>query len=133
MEEYDFKKEEVRMNILTNRHNHITTCYYLLLKNKIKRGLFSVSDLISEDFRKYISDNRNLLSNYEYEINLVVQDRSISPKRKGLFSIPNKLEENNNSGNKMNAIEDKKLTDLNSVNSNPYNLPSKNFFFYFLL
>ena len=68
MEEYDFKREEVRMNLLTNRHNHITTCYYLLLKNKIKKGIGSVSDLISEDFRNYLSDSRNLLSNYNHSV-----------------------------------------------------------------
>lgn len=82
MEEYDFKKEEVRMNLLTNRHNHITTCYYLLLKNKIKKGISSVSDLISEEFRNYLGDKRNLLSNFNHDINIVVQERSISPKRR---------------------------------------------------
>jgi hypothetical protein len=80
MEEYDFKREEVRMNLLTNRHNHITTCYYLLLKNKIKKGIGSVSDLISEDFRNYLSDSRNLLSNYNHDINLIIQERIYSRK-----------------------------------------------------
>jgi len=80
MEEYDFKKDEVRMNLLTNRHNHITTCYYLLLKSKIKKGIASVSDLISDEFRRYLADNKNLLINYNHDINLVVQERSVSPK-----------------------------------------------------
>ena len=80
MEEYDFKKEEVRMNLLTNRHNHITTCYYLLLKNKIKKGFGSVSDLISENFKNYLQDSNNLLSNYNHDINLIVQERTYSKK-----------------------------------------------------
>jgi len=82
MEEYDFKREEVRTNILTNRHNHITTCYYLLLKSKIKKGIHSVSDLISNEFREYLSDKKNLLINYNHDINLVVEERAISPKSK---------------------------------------------------
>jgi len=82
MEEYDFKKEEVRMNLLTNRHNHITTCYYLLLKSKIKKGTASVSDLISDEFRRYLADNKNLLSNYNHDINLVVEERAVSSRSK---------------------------------------------------
>jgi len=99
MEEYDFKKEEVRMNLLTNRHNHITTCYYLLLKNKIKKGIGSVSDLISENFRNYLADPNNLLSNYNHDINLIIQERTYSKKEilnKTLGSNPDKNENENN-------------------------------------
>lgn len=89
MEEYDFKKEEVRMNLLTNRHNHITTCYYLLLKSKKKKGIPSVSDLISDEFRKYLAESKNLLTNYNHDINLVVDERAASPRSKEIRTKTN--------------------------------------------
>lgn len=63
MEEYDYKNDEVRNSLQSNKHNNITTCYYLLLKIKIRRGLPSVSDLISKEFQNYINDDRNLKTN----------------------------------------------------------------------
>ena len=89
MEEYDFKREEVRMNLLTNRHNHITTCYYLLLKSRIKKGFTSVSDLISDEFRRYLTDSKNLLVNYNHDVNLVVEERGVSPRSKEIIGKNN--------------------------------------------
>jgi 5'-AMP-activated protein kinase, catalytic alpha subunit len=80
MEEYAFDKQEVRTNILSNRHNHITTTYYLLLKNKVRKGGKSVADLISEEFRGYIGDSRNLLSTYNNDFNVIFAQRVTSRK-----------------------------------------------------
>ena len=127
MEEYDFKKEEVRMNILTNRHNHITTCYYLLLKNKIKKGIFSVSDLISDEFRKYLTNNKNLLTNYNHDINLVVEERAVSPKSKGANAKNNEI----NSQRESNMLLGNKIPlDLADMNSNVNFNIGKFLFFY---
>lgn len=63
MEDLNFDKEEVRKNLLENRHNNNTTCYYLLLKINIKRGLPTVSDLISKEFIKYLENPKNLKIN----------------------------------------------------------------------
>ena len=32
--EYEYNEKEIRMNLLANKHNHITTTYYLFLKQK---------------------------------------------------------------------------------------------------
>ena len=87
MEEYDFKRDEVRSNILTNRHNHITTCYYLLLKKKIKKGIPSISDLVSEEYKNFTNDKKNFMSSYNNDINLVVLERSVSAKRKQIILL----------------------------------------------
>jgi 5'-AMP-activated protein kinase catalytic alpha subunit len=105
MGEYDYNKEEIRKNILTNKHNHITITYYLLLKKKVKKGLESVGDLKSNLFNNYIKDPSNFLSMYDYNIEKVVRERAF---KKPL--IENKLEEektiepitNNNDLNDMN-------------------------------
>jgi 5'-AMP-activated protein kinase catalytic alpha subunit len=80
MEEYDFKRDEVRSNILSNRHNHITTTYYLLLKNKIRKGGSSIADLISDSFKNYILDDNNLIQKYNNDFNNVIQERAFSKK-----------------------------------------------------
>lgn len=54
MEEYNFKPEDVKTAILTNKHNHITTTYYLLLKKFIRQGGNSIADLSSPEFMRYM-------------------------------------------------------------------------------
>jgi 5'-AMP-activated protein kinase catalytic alpha subunit len=56
----NFNKEEVRELVLGNRHNNITTTYYLLLKKHIKMGEKSIADLCSEQYIQYINDPKNL-------------------------------------------------------------------------
>ena len=75
MEEFNYKRDEVKRCILSNRHNHITTTYYLLLKQKIKKGLESVSDIKSKSFKKYINDPCNLLSSYDYDMEKIINER----------------------------------------------------------
>jgi hypothetical protein len=68
MEIFNYKKEEVRSLILANRHNHITTTYYLILKKKTRLGKTSVSDLSSEEYIRYINDPKNLKENKKKQI-----------------------------------------------------------------
>jgi len=63
MEEYGFNTEETRQNVLANRHNHITTTYYLLLKKLVRNGGQSIADLISEEFLEYMAKPSSLVSN----------------------------------------------------------------------
>ena len=68
-----YKNEEIRKNVKNNRHNEITTLYYLLVKKYNRKGIDSVSDLISSCFTKYILEqNKKIkdLKNYKILINL---------------------------------------------------------------
>lgn len=87
--EFDFSKEEIRCSVLSNKHNHITTAYYLMVKSKIKKEEPSVSDLMSQKYLSYIHDKRNLLSNYDNDINVVVETLASS---KGKFIDPERKE-----------------------------------------
>ena len=78
MEKYEYDKNEVKRNIIFNEHNNITTTYYLLLKKKGRQGIGSVSDCKSEQFKKYIQNESNLLVNYKGDLNEVIQDRVTS-------------------------------------------------------
>ena len=82
IEKYNFglKKEEIRIAILSNKHNDITTIYYLLLNNRIKKGKKSICDLKSNEFKKYIQNKENLFEKYEFDIKKLIEER-----KKGLF------------------------------------------------
>jgi 5'-AMP-activated protein kinase catalytic alpha subunit len=61
----NFNKDEVRELVEANRHNHITTTYYLILKKYIKMGRTSIADLASEEYIRYINSPMSLKnSNY---------------------------------------------------------------------
>jgi len=75
VKKYDFNEEEVKINILKNKHNLITTTFYLLLNRKIKEGKSSVCDLRSTEFISYINEENNLLENYDYNLDKVCQER----------------------------------------------------------
>ena len=74
MEEYGYLKDEVRQNLKRNRHNHITTTYYLILKSMMRKGITSVSDLVSEKFYKFINESNN---NKETSITTIDNETSI--------------------------------------------------------
>ena len=59
----NYNKREVRELVIANRHNHITTAYYLILKKHLRSGKTSIADLSSEGYIRYLNDPRNLLEN----------------------------------------------------------------------
>ena len=89
MVDMDFTKEEVRCSVLSNKHNHITTAYYLMVKSKLKKEQSSISDLVSIKYLDYIHDKKNLLTNFENDINVVVENLASS---KGKFIDPERKE-----------------------------------------
>ena len=68
---YGFNGMEIRNNIIKNKHNDMTTTYYLLLKNEIKNNKDNYCNINSDAFLKYTTYNRNLLKNYNNDINEV--------------------------------------------------------------
>ena len=77
---YKFKEEEVKINLLSNEHNQITTTYYLLLKKFIKAGQKTVGDMTSPLFEQYIKDYKNELSFYNNDIISVINERVYGKK-----------------------------------------------------
>jgi 5'-AMP-activated protein kinase catalytic alpha subunit len=74
--EYEYNSVEVRINLLANKHNHLTTTYYLLLKKKIQKGEKSICNTFSIEFIKYINNHDNLLSNYKGNWKKLFKDRA---------------------------------------------------------
>jgi len=73
--EYKIKKDRIRICLLNNEHNDITTLYYLILLKNTKEEKESIADLKGNLFKKYLEDNKNLLSNYDNDINKVIEER----------------------------------------------------------
>jgi 5'-AMP-activated protein kinase catalytic alpha subunit len=77
---YKFKEDEIKINLLSNEHNQITTTYYLLLKKFIKAGQKTVGDMTSPLFEQYVKDYRNELSFYNNDIVSVINERVYGKK-----------------------------------------------------
>ena len=77
IEKKGYSKEDIIKNIKNNRHNEITTFYYLLVKKYSRNGIDSVNNLISPSFNKYILE--------ENEKNKELKDRKISINLKLIF------------------------------------------------
>jgi 5'-AMP-activated protein kinase catalytic alpha subunit len=118
MEKIGYNKMEVRYNLLLNEHNNITTCYYLLLDKKIKKGRKSIADLHSNLFEEYIKDDKNKIINYSTDIDNVIKKRINS--KKILESIPAELinKEIENTDNKNNINKEKIINSKNIIKNN---------------
>ena len=58
--------DNIKLYILNNKHNDITTLYYLFLLKKINSNKKSVADLKSNLFREYIRNKNNIINNENY-------------------------------------------------------------------
>ena len=63
MIEMGYNRDKIIDNIKNNNHNNLTTLYYLLVKQKLKKGIETESDLISNSFKEYMQKQNNKLKN----------------------------------------------------------------------
>ena len=89
MESYGYDKKEIKVSVLSNARNHITTSYYLLLKKKVRNGEDSIAYFKSKLYSQYIMDPLNQLSNYNNDIKQVINQRSSSTNEKEMNSNNN--------------------------------------------
>ena len=122
--EYKIKKDKIKTCLLNNEHNDITTIYYLILLKKTKSEKESVSDLKGNLFKKYLKDDKNLLSNYDNDINKVIEERknlegddnnnNIQEKEENQKDIVN----NEDNDQKEENVKVDNINDLNEIRSN---------------
>ena len=62
-EHYNYDKNQIRNSIIKNKFNSGTALYYLLVRQRSKKGITSVSDFYSKDFINFIYDQSNLFGN----------------------------------------------------------------------
>ena len=62
-EKFDFDKNKIRNSVINNKYDEGSALYYLLVKQRYKNGIYSVSDLFSDKFISYIYNENNLIEN----------------------------------------------------------------------
>ena len=75
---FQVPKIKSRIEVLSNNLNAYTSLYYLLVNKKINCGKKSKSDFKSDLFISYLKDKNNLLSNYENNIQNVINERKMA-------------------------------------------------------
>ena len=123
IQKYHYNEKIVKINIIINKHNHITTTYYLMLQKKIRNGQETIGDMNSKLFLDYIKDKNNLLAKYYFDINKIIVER--------IFNNDNNFfvqENNQNHISELKYIENKikkkpeiKLNDTNISKKSNYN------------
>ena len=102
MEKYNFNKKTIIENIKKNRHNKVTTFYYLLVNKYLKEGKETGSDLISNIFNEYLREQdlkNKLIKKGEKPISLKIMKYNSKP----LFDL--KGEDNNDNSNQKFDLE----------------------------
>ena len=124
---YNITAEKIRISILLNKHDDISTIYYLLLHKKIRNKKKSVADLKGDLFKKYCDNKNNLLENYDKDLNKVLEERKNgysyelqSSNSKVLISnlsdFPKKLNINKQNSSIKNNNKNSNKNDLNGIN-----------------
>jgi 5'-AMP-activated protein kinase catalytic alpha subunit len=103
VDKYGYNEQNIKINLIINKHNNITTTYYLMLKKKVKSGKETIGDMNSKLFLDYIHNDNNLLSKYQYSIDDIINERILN-KNNNIIHKENNLDKNN----ELNKIEKKK-------------------------
>ena len=91
--EYSYNEQQIKVNLLFNKHNHITATYFLILKKFIRIGKKSIGDMTSQLFIDYINDQKNLFSSYDYDLNYIIVERILNKKNTENIEILNKKDD----------------------------------------
>ena len=109
---FNISEEKIRISILSNKHDNISTIYYLLLYKKIRNKKKSVADLKGELFKKYCDNKNNLFEKYDKDLNKVIEER----KNGYLYNFQNPVQPKDLSTN-LTEIK-KKINSLIEENEN---------------
>ena len=138
--DFHFDIGKIINDVLKNRHNKITTTYYLILKRKVRNNENSVSDISSNStsFIKYIKSSISKMGYWnndyekitEYYVKLVKKflnfisgetSMSIELKSKNNGNIISNKENNNNNHNIKKSIKDIEKLNLIKITNNNNN------------
>ena len=104
---YGFDKDLVRASLENNKYNNASAVYRLCVKEVVKAGMTSISDLQSDEFKEYINNSDNWISKEEVS------------RRKREFDIKeyNRRKKQKEQEDLMYSNEEKALKILDETNS----------------
>ena len=108
VQKYHYNDKIVKINIIVNKHNHITTTYYLMLKKKIRNGQETIGDMNSKLFLDYISDKNNLLAKYHFDVNRIIVERVFNDD-KNFFAQENNQDKFSELKDRNNSIKKQEI------------------------
>ena len=140
---YDYKIEDVKYSVENSLYDDKTTIYYLILKQFIKEGKNSNSDLFSSDYLNFIKNldnwikpekvNDDKFKEYRKWVDLKQTNKLFKPKKIDNNSV--NLSTNNNKNNSINNIKSSNVrrtlnsmsfSNNNNNNNNNIKLDRKN-------
>ena len=134
---YDYKIEDVKYSVENSLYDDKTTIYYLILKQFIKEGKNSNSDLFSSDYLNFIKNldnwikpekvNDDKFKEYRKWVDLKQTNKLFKPKKIDNNSV--NLSTNNNKNNSINNIKSsnvrRTLNSMSFSNNNNNNINIK--------
>ena len=69
-EKFNYDRNKIKFSVENNKFDEGSALYYLLVKQRYKKGIYSVSDLFSEKFIKYIYNEKNLIMSINNNLKL---------------------------------------------------------------
>ena len=108
---YGYDIKNIVSDVIRNKHNNITTSYYLLLKRKIRNGEKSISDISpnSEAFLNYLKLNISKLEYWKKNVEKIIEYNY----KKIYNSIHSDLKENINDSN--NSDKDMTIPSVDNI------------------
>ena len=124
-DKYQIDKNEIIKCLLNNEHNDITTIYDLILLKNSKKGKESIADIKSNLFQKYLKDNKNLLINYNNDINKIIEKKILlintNNSNKKEYEEKNDEIDSNNINTDLNIVNNKNIENNEQDNNILYN------------
>ena len=118
--DFHISNEKIINDVIKNRHNKITTAYYLILKRKIRNGETSVADIgsNSNSFIKYIKSPISKMGYWNSDYEKINQYYTkLVKKYLNLISEDNTLTNgSNNKNNNFNLVDNKENQNTNNLN-----------------
>ena len=103
---FNLSEELIRISILSNKHDNISTLYYLFLNKKLNNKKKSEADIKSNLFQKYCQNKNNWMEFYDNDINKVIKARKDGYKN-NLLNISIKKNKNGINISDMGTISNK--------------------------
>ena len=103
---FNLTEELIRISILSNKHDNISTLYYLFLNKKLNNKKKSEADIKSNLFQKYCQNKNNWMEFYDNDINKVIKARKDGYKN-NLLNISIKKNKNGINISDMGTISNK--------------------------
>ena len=123
---YGYDINKVEESVINNKYNSFSAIYYLILKQFIKKGIHSISDLFSDEYINYLKNYKNwinlskindpLYKDYEIELPSNTEVNDII----NIKNLSNEILQEENNINYISVNKSEKFDDIEEKNFEKY-------------